>query len=176
MLIKLARGVAGTGDPTVVKQLLDCHARIRAFLDIAPKLAAAEGAPEHQVRDVAQRLARYFREALPRHTEDEDCSIAPRLRELEAASEVRENVALMEFEHRELEEVLARLMPRWDLLANEPAALPDHAAELASDSARLRAQFTLHLEREESIVFPALSLLAPDEHTEILNEMRSRRG
>ena len=77
VLTRLGRG-AGAAD--AVGLLLDCHERIRAFTAMASRLAAPGDPGPDAIRDAAARVHRYFAEALPLHAQDEEESLAPRLR------------------------------------------------------------------------------------------------
>ena len=107
MLLKIGRAGAKETAEDAAGQLLDCHERIRRFTEMAIRLAAAGGAPEPEVKDAATRVHRYFVESLPRHAEDEDRSIAPRLRQRASGErEVIEALDAIDREHREHEALL----------------------------------------------------------------------
>ena len=60
--------------------LSDCHRRIEHFLGVLSRVVAQAGA--NLMPDESQALEttlRYFKEAAPRHTEDEEVSLFPRL-------------------------------------------------------------------------------------------------
>jgi hemerythrin-like domain-containing protein len=67
-----------------VGMLGDCHRRIVRFLHILVSLAIEEsGGPlSDQQRTLLATSLRYFREAAPKHTADEEESLFPRLRSL----------------------------------------------------------------------------------------------
>src|SRR5947208_11249106 len=74
--------------------LTDCHRRIELFLGVLSRIAedARGGALTDQQRSALMTALRYFREAAPKHTADEEQSLFPRLRarggpEVEAALE-----------------------------------------------------------------------------------------
>ncbi|HUJ28987.1 MAG TPA: hemerythrin domain-containing protein [Myxococcales bacterium] len=147
--------------------LLDCHARIRSFTALAIRLASEEPAAPEEIAEAAKRIHRYHSVALPLHQEDEERSIAPRL------SGVEEAVAVMRREHVALDELIARLLPMWDAVAQDPAQRPRLAAEMARLMAQLSALWDQHLSAEEALVFPAIQRVA--EPQRILEEMRARR-
>ena len=75
--------------------LSDCHRRIEQFLDLLIKVNDEAGelelSPVH--RDALQVALRYFSVAAPKHTQDEEASLFPRLRDVNSA-EAREAMAL----------------------------------------------------------------------------------
>ena len=70
-----------------IGMLGDCHRRIERFLNVQVTLATREkGGPlteEH--RAALETSLRYFREAAPKHTADEEESLFPRLRRIDPA-------------------------------------------------------------------------------------------
>ena len=171
MLLTIGSKPAG-GD--VVDLLLECHGRIRSFAALAVRLASAGPAPAAQVAESAQAIHRYFREALPLHVEDEEQSLAPRLRGL--ATDVDRALAGMTAQHREHTAYLEELLHLCSELGAQPGRHPVLARPLTTVAARLTADFERHLAQEEAVIFPALrSCLAPEVLTLILGEVRGRR-
>ena len=99
--------------------LLACHVRIRSFSALSLKLLEAGGAPAEQVRGAATSVLRYFTEALPRHSDDEELSLAPRL-----VGWVR-GAALAEMaeQHLQMEALVDELAGMWLTLAEAPEEL-----------------------------------------------------
>lgn len=81
--------------------LLECHHRIRTFLALARRIAAAGPGDRGDVADSAARVTRYFTQALPLHARDEEESVLPRLRG--RAADVDVALEVMAREHREHE-------------------------------------------------------------------------
>ncbi len=159
----------------LVDTVLECHARIRNFVDVARRIGAARNVPPPEIASAAADVQRYFRHGLPHHVEDEEKSLVPRLRgrsrELDAA------LATMEQEHREHEAPLARLLALMDELVAAPAAHTRLASTVAAAAEALGSAFEQHLASEEQRVFPFLrTLLAPAEQVQILAEVRARRA
>lgn len=179
MLIGIRRrapdGASEERGDDVAGLLIACHGRIRGFLDVAARLAAARGEPDASIADAAARLGRYFGEALPLHALDEDVSIAPRLIDADPGDELRDALGLMGREHVETEEVLAELSPLWAAVSRDPPELDAHRAALGAGAERLREIFRDHLDREERLVFPAVSRLPAEIQALIAAEMRARR-
>ena len=172
MLIQIG---SPTGPSDIVDLLLECHERIRSFTGLACTLASAHGVSESEVRDVAARVTRYFSEALPLHTADEEQSILPRLAgrdpELDAA------LKRMQSEHHEHEPQLQRLLEICRALQASPERIDQLRASLLSTASALDKAFSSHLEQEEQVVLPAIrALLMPEERDAILSELRARRN
>jgi iron-sulfur cluster repair protein YtfE (RIC family) len=158
-----------------VDLLLECHERIRFFLAMARRLAEARGAAPEEIAGTAGRVHRYFTQALPLHAEDEERSILPRLRGLDA--EVDRELAAMEREHAEHEGPLGALVGACAALAEAPGRHAALAPDVGAATAELERHFDAHLAREERVIFPALRrLLSPDADAAIVGEIRARRG
>lgn len=158
-------------DETVAGALLACHDRIRAFLVVAARVAGSEPASPEDVASAAASLARYFKDALPRHARDEDESLTPRLL---AAGFDAEALATLAREHAGIDELLARLVPAWSSVARDPGLRASVAT--AADVQRLATIFERHLAWEEEHLIPQLAnWLDPAALAEIRREMRARR-
>ena len=80
-----------------IGMLGDCHRRIEMFLNVLVRVAEqarGETLNEEQ-RGALETALRYFREAAPKHTADEEESLFPRLRRIESA-DVRALMARIE--------------------------------------------------------------------------------
>lgn len=169
--------------------LTDCHRRIETFLGALVLIAERLGAPLSPAdRNGLETALRYFREAAPLHTEDEEASLFPRLRALAApaaaggpaaaeAAAVLERARELEAEHRRAETLHAaveRLGQRLLAGGNLPAA---EAGEFRAAVAELRVVYARHIDVEDHAVFPAAArLIAAAEQTAMAGEMRRRRG
>lgn len=162
-----------TGD--AVDLLLECHDRIRAFLALAGRVAAAGPAERDDVAEAAARVHRYFTQALPLHARDEEESILPRLRGRDPA--VDRELDTMAREHAEHEPPMTRLVRACDAIAADPGRHPALAGDLGAAARELEAHFAAHLRREEEVIFPAMRrLLDRAEDAAIVRELRARRG
>lgn len=172
MLTRLGKpAVAGDA----VDLLLECHDRIRSFLALARRIAEAGPGGAEGVSEAADRVRRYFGEALPLHARDEEESVLPRLRG--RAPDVDAALAAMAREHREHEAPLGAVIAACELLAREPGRHAELAPELAAAAHALETHFAVHLRREEQVVFPAIRrLLSPEEDAAIVRELRARRA
>src|SRR5512144_1450188 len=117
----------GTPRPAegIVDLLLDCHARIRSFSELAVRLGEAAAPSRAEVVDAAARVRKYFVEALPLHARDEEDSVLPRL----AGRDPAVDAALVAM-HRDHEGHGELLDPVLALCADLEAA-PERHAELA---------------------------------------------
>ncbi|HEX4461617.1 MAG TPA: hemerythrin domain-containing protein [Polyangia bacterium] len=168
MLTKLgARHVEQSSMPN---RLLDCHARIRGFCNLAIRLA--DGGPADQVREAATQLWRYFAIALPLHLRDEEASLRPRLERLDDAP-LLAALATMTPDHRESDRALGTLVAQWQAIAGEPTER--RCQETRTAAAWLDAHMHEHLRNEEEHIFPALQRLPQSEWTAIVDEMVARR-
>ncbi len=170
MLARIGKPAAA-GD--AVDLLLECHERIRSFLALARRVAEADPA-EEGVADAAGRVRRYFGEALPLHARDEEDSVLPRLRGVDARLDAA--LEAMHREHREHEPLLAQLVDACGAIAADPRALGARAPLLAAVSLELDVLFAEHLCSEETVVFPAMRrLLDRAADAAIVREIRARR-
>jgi iron-sulfur cluster repair protein YtfE (RIC family) len=177
MLTTLKKKGTPVREPDAVDLLLDCHERIRRFTRMAEWLCHAHDAPGLAVQETAAAVHRYFTEALPLHSADEDGSIAPRLARSRAGAEALAAAAAMARQHGPIEETLAALRPMWRAVADDPAALADHAPAMERLVDRLKGLWDTHLHLEEVVVFPAARrYLSASEKASVLKEMRERRG
>lgn len=157
----------------------DCHRRIERFLGVLGKVADAGGPLGPQERHALQVSLRYFREAAPHHTHDEEDSLFPRMR---ASGDPRAEAALRRLAELEADHVRAgqvhaevdRLFDRWlldgVLGAGDAARLRERMAELAALYAR-------HIAVEDAEIFPlAGEVLDAADLAEVGREMAERRG
>lgn len=169
---------AGFDEP--LRLMADCHRRIEMFLGALARLAAeAETILLPQRRDALERVLTYFSKAAPRHTEDEERSLFPRMRgsgdpdiraalaALDALEADHERAAAM---HDEVE----RLCRSWLHLGFLEAS---RAEQLRARIAELTALYAPHIEIEEQLVFAAAAKgLDGSLLLEIGREMAQRRG
>lgn len=176
--------------------LLECHRRIRHFVELAQEVGRRTELPEAEVVEACARCERYFTEALPLHVEDEEKSVLPRLKgaRLEAEAEQgteeapddvaeREPAGLelsdaldaMHAQHLEHEPLLRALLESLRSVRGEPR---DQArrARLSAAAAQLGLEFEKHLALEEEVLFPAIrSRLSDEAQQQALLELRARR-
>ena len=170
--------LTGLGKPSApsdaVDLLLECHVRIRHFVAMAQRLGGASGAAAPEIADTAQRVVRYFGQALPLHVRDEEDSLAPRLRGRDPLLDAA--IAAMEREHGEHQPALAMLLAATSAVAVDPARHASLAVEVRRAADDLARQFEDHLAQEEAVVLPAVRrLLDAETDAAIVQEMRQRR-
>lgn len=177
MLIKIDSGKNGPDQAPsdVVDLLLDCHERIRLFIELACRLSQIDTVSNDEVCDAAERIVRYFSESLPLHVADEEETVVARLTgrdpELDAA------IDGMQQEHVDHRSDLDSLLGNCRILTRSPERLPELRKSLSNAALSLRHQFVRHLEQEEKNIFPAIrTLLTADERKVMMNELRDRRS
>jgi len=163
-----------------IGMLGDCHRRIERFLNVLVSVAEqahgeAMNAEQHSALETALR---YFREAAPKHTADEEESLFPRLRRIENAGvrALMARIESLEEEHmcadRSHDEVdsLGQLWLRDGTLPSE------QASRLLTLLLQLRALYRHHIATEDNEVFPtAAAALSAADRQAIGSEMASRR-
>lgn len=174
-----ARAEHGFDEP--IGLLSDCHRRIERFLGALSKVCSnLHGGPlDDAHRQALRQSVDYFKNAAPRHTEDEEVSLFPRLRSLDdpALQTVLRDVDRLEDQHRAADighQRVNELAERW--LADGRLSQAD-ARELESELARLEALYREHITLEETQVFPrAAEALSKQQIAQVGQEMAARRG
>ena len=164
-----------------VGMLGDCHRRIVRFLHILVSLAIEEsGGPlSDQQRTLLATSLRYFREAAPKHTADEEESLFPRLRSLDlpGLETVLARIDSLEQDHECAERShveVDRLGQLW--LSNGRLSLED-AGRLSTLLNQLAALYRHHIGTEDTEVFPFAANVLSAAHREAIGaEMAARRG
>ena len=161
--------------------LQDCHRRIERFLGVIVKvIATTRGSHlDDEQRTALETALRYFREAAPKHTEDEEVSLFPRLRDRggEAAADAFRALDRLEADHvtaKAWHEELDALGQRWlsaGLLDGQDSA---RFRELAD---QLAALYEGHIDVEDNELFPKAHKVLTAEHLSAIGrEMATRRG
>jgi hemerythrin-like domain-containing protein len=161
--------------------LSDCHRRIERFLrDLITVVEQARGGRLSPVqRDALETALRYFREAAPRHTQDEEESLFPRMRQASTPEcrEALDQLDRLETDHQNAAEghaMVERLGRQW--LDTGRLSLSE-TGWLGHVLNQLRAIYDRHIRIEDHEVFPiAGRVLRPFEIEEIGREMARRRG
>lgn len=158
-----------------------CHERVARMNNMMERLVEhlKKNGVDKNARVTAASVRRYFDEAAPRHHEDEEIDLFPRLMAKlnaqsgsEAAEQIGAAIQTLLADHREMGELWARL--RAELLKVEAGAAPAfNDAEVARFITRYRA----HIEIEEGEIAPALRrMLRAKDLREIGMAMAARRG
>ena len=161
--------------------LSDCHRRIEQFLDLLIKVNDEAGeqdlSPAH--REALQVALRYFSVAAPKHTQDEEASLFPRLRDVNSA-EAREAMAkldALEADHVRADAAHAEvdlLGLRWLADGRLDSENRQRLRQLLSE---LRELYRGHIEVEDREVFPlAARVLTHEQVDQVGKEMAERRG
>jgi len=173
-----AKQESGFDDP--IGLLGDCHRRIEQFLSILVAVAdQARGRRlNHDQRIALETALRYFREAAPKHTADEEESLFPllcRTGNLEPAI-LAEIVVLQEdhgqatMYHHQTDRIGCRWLANGELQADELEALTIALNALTN-------LYRGHIKVEDEVVFPrAVQALSDSEKAQLGCEMASRRG
>jgi hemerythrin-like domain-containing protein len=164
-----------------IGMLGDCHRRIERFLTVLRKLASErQGAPlSEQERTALSGSLRYFREAAPKHTADEEESLFPRMRAADPAATraLFERIDALESDHQRAVKAHAEvdgLGQRW--LSRGSLSFGE-ASQLVALLGQLAALYERHIAVEDREVFPsAAQLLSPSDRRAIGSEMAARRG
>jgi len=161
--------------------LSDCHRRIERFLGVLVQLGtqAHGGALTDAQRASLETALRYFREAAPKHTADEEQTLFPRLRSLNRPElgALLERVDSLENDHALADQhhsVVDRLGQAWLAVGS---LAPADAARFSELVQGLTDLYRAHIAVEESEVFPAAAaVLAQSEREAMGSEMAARRG
>jgi hemerythrin-like domain-containing protein len=174
-----AKKESGFSDP--IGLLGDCHRRIERFLSVLIHVATqarGERLSEEQ-RASWETALRYFREAAPKHTADEEDSLFPRLRQI-ARPEVQallERVDVLEQEHARAaqnHEAIDQLGQTW---LKEERLSAEQASRLIALLRELQDLYQRHIALEDAEVFPAAAAVLSDAaRRDIGREMAARRG
>lgn len=158
----------------IVDLLLDCHARIRSFSDLAVRLGETRGAGPAEIAEAAASVRRYFSEALPLHARDEEESVLPRLAGRDPVVDAA--LVAMHRDHVGHAELVDPVLDMCAALVAAPGRHLELAPALAEAARRMRAHFETHLASEEATIFPALARVADEEQRRMTDELRARRG
>lgn len=161
--------------------LTDCHRRIERFLNVL--LTISRGAKGNKL-DSEQRQAfdlalRYFRDRAPLHTDDEEQSLFPRMREKRNSANEKDLTLLDQLHaehssasrcHDQMNELGRKWLDDGQLSYHEASTL----LNLLEDLIEIYAE---HISIEEQKVFPlAATLLDITDLDAIAVEMANRRG
>jgi hemerythrin-like domain-containing protein len=164
-------------DPTGL--LSDCHRRIEMFLGTLEGVASVIDCPlTEETRAALECALRYFREAAPKHTADEEESLFPRLRQMfhpdlysaiEKLKPLENEHLLAGSLHAEVEELGQHCLESGSLSSTEADAFRKAIVSLVS-------MYKQHISIEDDLVFPlAKRLLSVADKAAIANEMVARR-
>ena len=160
-----------------LEMLSACHGRVErqceTLLRLVPHLAA--NGPDAAAREAAQNVMRYFDTSARHHHADEEDDLFPAL--LQAAPQaglagLRELIAALQAQHRELEQAWNDLRRMLDEVCQESRRELDAAAV-----EHLVGLYRSHIAREEAELLPlAAQTLGPAQLDRVGGAMRARRG
>jgi hemerythrin-like domain-containing protein len=161
--------------------LTDCHRRIERFLSVLAQVGAQAqgGSLTSEQRTALETALRYFREAAPKHTADEERTLFPRLRSVDRpeVKAVLARVASLESDHAQAEKSHAevdRLGQAWLAAGSLP---PNDGARFTALVAGLADLYREHIAVEEREIFPvAAAVLGKFQREAMGGEMAARRG
>lgn len=173
-----SRGQADFSEP--IELMVDCHRRIEQFLRVLERVAeTCAGELSGEERRALESALRYFREAAPHHTADEEESLLPRLRTLERPDleELLVKADRIEEEHRRAEALHERVDACGRIWLERGAIGDATRAQMQRDLKALRKLYTGHIAFEEEQLFPAAAeVLDSVELAGVGREMAARRG
>lgn len=178
MPIQIGAQTHNFSDPTGL--LSDCHRRVEMFLASLEAVAVVIDRPaSEETRRGLEAALRYFSQAAPKHTADEEDSLFPRLRRNQSP-EVQSSLLQLERledEHRwaaplhaDIEVLGTQYLLDGSLSATEVERFRNAVASLST-------LYKRHITVEDSVIFPlAARLFTQMEKMEIAEEMTRRRG
>jgi hemerythrin-like domain-containing protein len=161
--------------------LSDCHRRIEMFLGrliLAADRFNGESLPEN-ARQAIEASLRYFREAAPLHTADEEESLFPLLRACGDAglTDLLAGLHDLEAEHQLMTDghaTVERLVQRW---LDQDALAGAELSELKAVLQDLQQRYQAHIAFEDGQVFPqAAAVLSADQCEQVGRAMAARRN
>lgn len=178
MPVQIGASTHSFSDPTGL--LSDCHRRVEMFLGALQAVAVtAHQKLTGEARRSLDLGLRYFREAAPKHTADEEESLFPRLRamndpELDAVIKTAEALEVdhrwAEPLHNEVDAIGTRYLESGELSAADTARFREAVEQLAE-------MYRRHIQLEDTQVFPiAARKLSAEQKTKIAEEMAKRRS
>ncbi len=165
-------------DPTGL--LSDCHRRIEMFMHSLEGVAKViDSPPDEETSRALETALRYFHEAAPKHTADEEESLFPRLRELQSpeVESAFSKLEQLEGEHRWAEPLHAQLesLGREYLSGRQLSRV--QVETFRSAVSELSAMYKRHIAVEDATLFPvAAKVLSDNEKQAIAAEMAQRRA
>jgi len=175
MAIQIGQSEPGCNDPMGL--LAACHRRVERFLKTL--CAAAAQASVHDLtteeREAIGRSLRYFREAAPNHTADEEQDLFPALVNRDPAAAAA--VESLESDHVRAGELHRRVDAIGEEWIRSGRLSESELAKFREASTQLEQLYAEHIRIEETDVFPrAAQVLNEAELEAIGRRMAERRG
>jgi hemerythrin-like domain-containing protein len=164
-------------DPTGL--LTDCHRRIVTFLDTLRAVAQViDRPPTADVERALESALRYFSQAAPKHTADEEESLFPRLRQISHAdlTSAFDKLQELEAEHRWANPLHAEVEQLGVKYLSERSLSKPEADRFRAAIRDLQSMYERHIRIEDNVIFPlAARLLTEQDKSAIADEMAGRR-
>jgi len=178
MPVQIGAKAHNFSDPTGL--LSDCHRRIEMFIGSLRAIARViDTAPSDQTRQALETALRYFREAAPKHTADEEESLFPRLRALRSpeVETAFSKLEQLEDEHRWAEPLHAQVESLGLEYLSHGQLSPARVAAFRRAVTQLSAMYQRHIAVEDGTLFPvAAKALSDADKQAIAAEMAKRRA
>ncbi len=174
-------GSQGQADFTQpIALMMDCHRRIEHFLDVLSLLVERYGTSilDAQGRRALDTTLNYFRQAAPRHTEDEEQSLFPRMRKSGDPEVIAALAELdrLEADHRQAENVHQRIDEIGGAWLKTGRLRAQDLAELRALVDELHVAYAAHIHLEDESIFRlATQVLDEQSLVAIGDEMKRRR-
>ena len=173
-------GAKAHGFENPIGLLTDCHRRIERFLGVLSAAAARYNGARLNEEDAAafNNALKYFREAAPRHTSDEEESLFPRLRTHRQAQvrDALEQIQGLEDDHRTAESNHAEVDRLGQLWLSEGQLSQPETLRLRALLTELETLYRAHIDTEDRLLFPAAAVVLTEaEKSAIGSEMAKRR-
>lgn len=175
MPVQIGQAEPGFEDP--VGLMTACHRRIERFLAALCRVTVdcKGGALEGAHRSAFETSLRYFRDAAPHHTEDEEQGLFPAVQSL--APGESPGIPGLEHDHRRAEELHAevdRIGLEW---LREGTLTEPQVRSITAALDELTSIYAAHIRVEEEQVFPLARRVLPNRVLEVIGrEMAARRG
>ena len=153
-----------------------CHERLQRTLGLLGRLRehVRQQGVDHDARQAARDVLRYFDIAAPLHHQDEELHVFPLLL-AEATPEVRALVTRLQQDHVAMTADWAAARAGLQALLHENATGFTPQDEAALD--RFAMRYDAHIAAEEGMAYPAAAALLPPAALEVMGrEMAARRG
>jgi len=158
--------------------LSDCHRRIEMFMQALEGVAKTmDSPPSEEIRHSLDKALRYFREAAPKHTADEEQSLFPRLRTLESPelSAALEKLEELELDHRWSEPLHFRIEHLGQEYLSKGRLSEARVADFRDAVARLSAMYLRHIALEDKVLFPAAAKALSERDKQVIAEEMAKR-
>jgi hemerythrin-like domain-containing protein len=178
MPVQIGANVHNFSNPTGL--LSDCHRRIEMFLGSLEAVARTIDQPltEETARALTAAL-RYFREAAPKHTADEEESLFPRLRRVRnpEAQAALAQLEQLEKDHQWADAVHAEVDRLGQQYLSKSRLSPAEAEQFRTAVVQLGSMYRQHIRVEDDMIFPVADrVLSQTDRSSIAREMAKRRN